>query len=213
MRLSPLFILPLLFTTWQTSFAATVDCSKIKTDAERLACFDNTSKQNEPSVSADAKGNKQKSKWHFFTSRDEWDDSVLYSNVLVTDEPIDTKESDSRYGQIIITCINSSMKVFLSAKKYSTGTQDLLKSHGDYEFVRYRIDKEQAKTIEMKLIDTRRALYIGSSEESIPFIKEMFGHDKMLVQIQDYEGKPLTMRFSINGLEEAIKPVRQKCNW
>ena len=213
MRLSPLFILPLLFTTWQTSFAATVDCSKIKTDAERLACFDSISKQNEPSVSADAKGNKQKSKWHFFTSRDEWDDSVWYSNVLVTDEPIDTKESDSRYGQIIITCINSSMEVFLSAKKYSTGTQDLLKSHGDYEFVRYRIDKEQAKTIEMKLIDTRRALYIGSSEESIPFIKEMFGHDKMLVQIQDYEGKPLTMRFSINGLQEAIKPVRQECKW
>ena len=213
MRLSLLFILPLLFTTWQTSFAATVDCSKIKTDAERLACFDSISKQNEPSVSADAKGNKQKSKWHFFTRRDEWDDSVWYSNVLFTDEPIDTKESDSKYGQILITCKNSSMAVFFSAKSYSTGTEDLLKSHGDYEFVRYRIDKEQAKTIEMKLIDTRIALYIGSSEQAISFIKEMFGHDKMLLEI-DRSGRGLTtLEFSINGLQEAIKPVRQECNW
>jgi len=38
MRLSLLFILPLLLTTWQTPFAATVDdCSKINTSDERLA--------------------------------------------------------------------------------------------------------------------------------------------------------------------------------
>ena len=214
MRLSLLFILPLLFTTWQTSFAATVDdCSKINTSDERLACFDSISKQNEPSVSADAKGNKQKSKWHFVTRRDEWDDSVSYINFLFTDEPIDTKESDSKYGQFLITCKNSSMAVFFSAKSYSTDTEDLLKSHGDYEFVRYRIDKEQAKTIEMKLIDTRIALYIGSSEQAISFIKEMFGHDKMLLEI-DRSGRGLTtLEFSIKGIEEAIKPLRKACNW
>jgi len=214
MRLSPLFILPLLLTTWHTSFAATVDdCSKIKTDDERLACFDNISKQNELSVS-----DEHKSQWNFSTFSSEWDDSVNYVIRLFSDNQIDKGVNDDKYGQIVIACSKPSMMVFFSATDLSTGTDDLLESHGsdsdgDYEFVRYRLDKEQAKRMRMKLPKSQETIGIGSSEKSIPFIKEMFGHDKMLVEIDRTERGLTTLEFSINGLEEAIKPLRKACKW
>ena len=206
MRLSLLFILPLLFTTWQTSFAATVDCSKIKTDAERLACFDNTSKPNKPPVSAETKGNGQKSEWEFFTNKSDWDDSVDYDIVLLSDNQVRANYGNHTFISIWISCRKSTMVMYFF-------TKGLLGGHGDRGTVRYRLDKEQASELEMELASTKHRLGLWSSEESIPFIKEMFGHDKMLVQIQDYGGEPLTMRFSIKGIEEAIKPVRKACKW
>ena len=208
MRLSLLFILPLLFTTWQTSFAATVDCSKIKTDAERLACFDNTSKPNESPVS-----DGQKSLWSLFTVPSKWDDSVRYGIRLVSDNQIDEGVNDNKYGKILIFCVAQNTGLFFTIADLSTNTNDLLASHGDVGFVRYRLDKEQAKTIEMDLGETERVIGFWSKEQSIPFIKEMFGHDKMLVELKRYNGTKETLEFSINGLQEAIKPVRQECNW
>ena len=206
MRLSLLFILPLLFTTWQTSFAATVDCSKIKTDAERLACFDNTSKPNEPPVSADAKGNEQKSKWEFHTEQSKMDDSTSYIIALFSDNQINEGEHGDEHGVILIGCKKLSTMVILS-------TGDLLETHGDVGSVRYRLDKEQAKTIEMKRDKSHRVIGLWSAEKSIPFIKEMFGRDKMLVELERYSGTTVTLEFSIKGIEEAIKPLRQECKW
>lgn len=208
MRLSPLFILPLLFTTWQTSFAATVDCSKIKTDAERLACFDNTSKPNESPVS-----DGQKSLWSLFTVPSKWDDSVRYGIRLVSDNQIDEGVNDNKYGKILIFCVAQNTGLFFTIADLSTNTNDLLASHGDVGFVRYRLDKEQAKTIEMDLGETERVIGFWSKEQSIPFIKEMFGHDKMLLAIDRSERGSTTLEFSIKGIEEAIKPLRKACNW
>lgn len=209
MRLSLLFILPLLFTTWQTSFAATVDdCSKIKTDAERLACFDNTSKPNESPVS-----DGQKSLWSLFTVPSKWDDSVSYGIRLVSDNQIDEGVNDNKYGTIVIFCVAQNTRLFFAITDLSTHTDDLLASHGDVGFVRYRLDKEQAKTIEMDLAESERFIGFWSKEQSIPFIKEMFGHDKMLVGLERYNGTKETLEFSINGLQEAIKPLGKACKW
>jgi len=208
MHLSRLFILPLLFTTWQTTLAATVDCSKIKTDAERLACFDNTSNQNESPVS-----DEQKSQWNFFTHHDEWNDSVHYGVNLLSDNQIDEGVNDNKYGLFTIVCLEPSMVVAFSATDLSTYTDDLLESHGEYGFVRYRLDKEQAKKMKMKLGKSQRTIGIGSSEQAISFIKEMFGHDKMLLEIDRSGRGPTTLEFSIKEIEEAIKPLRKACNW
>ena len=214
MRLSLLFILPLLLTTWHTSFAATVDdCSKINTSAERLACFDSISKQNEPPVSA-----KQESKWEHDIYQSEWDDSISPELILLSDNQLDKGVNDAKYGILQIVCLRKTMAVFVSVYDFSTDTLDFFEPHGlesgsDYEFVRYRLDKEQAKGMQMRLQKTRRALDLQPSEQSMPFIKEMFGHDKMLLEI-DRSGRGLTtLEFSINGLEEAIKPLRKACKW
>ena len=209
MRLSPLFILPLLFTTWQTTFAATVDdCSKINTSGERLACFDSISKQNKPPVRTE-----QKSKWYFFTDWSVWYHTITYNIRLLSDNQIDKGVNDNKHGVISILCVAQKTRLSLSINDLSTDSYKLLDAHGDDGFVRYQLDKEQPKRMKMTLTETRDLLYIGSPELVISFIKEMLGHDKMLVLVEGYKGNTEILEFSINGLEEAIKPVRQKCNW
>lgn len=77
----------------------------------------------------------------------------------------------------------------------------------------YRLDKEKAKTIPMEVSNGHKAIGLWSGSKSIPLIKEMFGHDKMIVQITPYQKGPVTMEFTIKGLEEAIKPLREACGW
>ena len=65
----------------------------------------------------------------------------------------------------------------------------------------------------MKLLKSRRDMGLESSEKSIRFIKEMFGHDKILVEIDRYGHGWTTLEFSINGLEETMKPLGKACKW
>ena len=207
MRLSLLFILPLLFTTWQTTFAATVDdCSKINTSGERLACFDAISKQNELPASEEIKGDEQKSKWVLETIQPEMNAGTMYTIIMIADHHIGRNHRHVGAGAILISCWKSSMSVF-----FLTGGP--LDEHNGRSFVRYQLDQEPTKTIEMSLQETQLSIGLWSSEQSIPFIKEMFGHDKMLVLLEGYKGNTETLEFPIKGLEEALKPLRKACNW
>jgi len=207
MRLSPIFILPLLFTTWQTAFSATIDdCSKITTDAERLACFDSVSKQNETSANTEAKSDEQKSGWDFYTEKSKMDDSISYTIKLTTDNRINGGGNDEKYGVIFIDC----SKIAMSIAFYAGGIVD---EYDGISRVRYRLDKEQAKIMDMTTIKPNYIVGLWNEEKSVPFIKEMFGHDKMLVEVSRYGRTSAEMEFSIKGLEEAIKPVRKACNW
>ena len=207
MRLSLFFFLPLLLTTWQTPFAATVDdCSKINTSDERLACFDNTSKPNKPPMSAETKGNEQKSKWEVYISTTVWDGNHDYDIFVFSDNKIPVHDGESRRASLSISCRRPNISVF-----FYTG--DLLGGFDELGFVMYQLDREQAKGLAMDLEDSNIALGFWSPEESIPFIREMFGHDNMLVEFQDYRGNTLTMKFPIRGLEETMKPLGKACKW
>lgn len=208
MRLSPLFTLSLLLTTWQTAFAVTTDdCSKIKTDAERLACFDNISKQNETSANAEAEGDGQKSKWKLNTTQSKMDDSTSYSLTALSDNKIDGGMDDSGYGAVMIGC----SKRLSTTITFTTG--DVLASDEGASTANYRLDKERAHIVPMLVTQTHDWVGLWTNEYSVPFIKKMFGHDKLLIEVNRYGRTPAILEFSLKGLEEAIKPIRQACNW
>ena len=198
MRLSPLFILPLLVTTWHTAFSATIeDCSKNKDDAERLACFDSIYKTDN-----DAKHDDSKKNWHLVE-----DDSVSYILIAISDEKVDETEGLGGYGSIGIACSKNTTRILFQA-----GSQ-YLSDTGNYSRVSYRLDKEKSDTISMDVSEDGDALGLWSGAVSIPLIKKMFSHEKMVVEITPYRETAVTMEFNIAGLEEEIKPLRQACNW
>ncbi|QHJ77040.1 MAG: hypothetical protein [Bacteriophage sp.] len=203
MRLSPLFILPLLVTTWQTAFAVTIDdCSKITTDAERLACFDSVYKTDN-----DTKHDDSKKNWHLVEDHSKLDDSVSYILIAISDEKVDETEGLGGYGSIGIACSKNTTRILFQA-----GNQ-YLSDTGKYSRVSYRLDKEKFEKISMDVSEDGDALGLWSGAVSIPLIKKMFSHEKMVVEITPYRKTPVTMEFSISGLEEAIKPLRQACKW
>ena len=206
MRLSPLFILPLLVTTWQTAFSATTDdCSKITTDTERLSCYDKIFKPDQKAADTEPQVDEEKKGWIISKETSKIDDSISYYLILFSDDFIGEREKE--HGAIAIACPKKTTTIIFDAG------ENYLVNDGDYDRVTYRLDKEKAKTIPMGVANGHKAIGLWSGAKSIPFIKEMFGHDKMVVQITPYQKAPVTMEFSISGLEEAIKPIRQECNW
>ncbi len=100
-------------------------------------------------------------------------------------------------------------------------TTSFILSHGDAFFadtagfgkVRFRLDDDRAFSRNMVERSDNQGLGLWSGRRSIPIIRDMFGHDRLLVEIQPYNESPRTFTFNISNLEDAVRPLREACNW
>ena len=81
--------------------------------------------------------------------------------------------------------------------------------YNDYGHVTYRIDHEPAETRGFSESTDNRALGLWSGGEAIPFIKSMFGRNNLITRFTPFSESPVTARFSIAGLEDAVAPLRE----
>lgn len=209
MRLSLVFFFLLTsFGFCQSVYAATgEDCAKNDNDAERLSCYDNIFRIEQKSTETEPQVDVEKKGWYVWKSQSKIDDSVSDLMMLLSDNIVNERAGKMGYGTIGIKCHQKTTTITFSAGELFLVDDD------DYGRVTYRLDKEKAKTKRMDVTTDNKALGLWSNSETIPFIKEMFGHDKMIVQITPYQETPATMEFTIKGLEEAIKPLRKACGW
>ena len=209
MRLSLVFFF--LFTSFgfcQSIYAATgEECAKNDNDAERLACYDNIFKSDQKAAKTEPQADEKEKGWYVWKSQSKIDDSVSDLIILLSDNLVNQRAGKLGYGTIGIKCHQKTTTITFSAGKIFLIDDD------DYGRVTYRLDKEKAKIKQMDVSNDNETLGLWSGSKSIPLIKEMFGHDKMIVQITPYRETPVTMEFTIKGLEEAIKPLREACGW
>ena len=199
-----LFLTALISVIWLGSaFAATgEDCAKNANNDERLACYDSIYKTNN-----DTKDEESKKNWVLVENRSKLDDSVSYVIMAISDEKVDETEGLGGYGNIGIVCSKNATRILFHVGSH------YLSDTGKYNRLTYRFDKEKPNTISMGVSEDGTALGLWSGSTSIPLIKKMFGHEKMVVEITPYRKTAVTMEFSISGLEEAIKPLRESCKW
>lgn len=207
MRLSLLLsIISFPFILCQSVYATTgEDCAKNNNDTERLTCYDSVFKTDQKIAETSLKTDEEEKGWVIEKETSKIDDSISYYLMLLSDEFID--ESENEHGAIAIACLQKTTKIIFDAG------ENYLDDGGTYGRVTYRLDKEKAETTPMAVSNGNKALGLWSGSKSIPLIKKMFGHDKMIVQITPYQKGPVTMEFTIKGLEEAIKPLREACGW
>ena len=79
--------------------------------------------------------------------------------------------------------------------------------------ITYRLDSEDAARHTFRESNDNQALGLWSGGQAIPFIKGMLGHDRMLIRATPFSDSTVTGEFNIAGLDEAIKPLREACNW
>ena len=85
----------------------------------------------------------------------------------------------------------------------------------DYQYgtVTYRLDKEKAQKIKMVESTSNKHLGLWGGRKSIPFVKRMFGHSSLLIEATPYGENSVLAKFDIRGIESAIVPLREACNW
>ena len=181
--------------------AAVKDCFEIKSDMDRLTCYDREAGFNPVVKLSDGKGN-----WRVREEISKIDDSQnVHLRLKSTEETNCRYESGSH--DIGISCRENETSIyFLFAGCFMSDVDG-----GDR--VTYRIDKQPASTIEMAISTNNMALGLWHGGRSIPLLKKLFGAKKLLIRAQPFSDSAVTGEYEISGLSEAIKPLRNACNW
>ena len=102
---------------------------------------------------------------------------------------------------LVIRCEKNKTEAFVIWDTYITDSDSTMT---------VRIDKEKAKKISGDPSSDSRAVFISNP---IKFIKILYGHNNIFVQITPFHGSPIIAEFDIAGIEEAIEPICKECGW
>ena len=82
-----------------------------------------------------------------------------------------------------------------------------------YGEVDYRIDDQAAGRWSMDSSTDNQALGLWNGSTAIPQIKRLFGGDRLVVRLTPFNESPLEFAFPISGVETAVAPLRNACQW
>lgn len=178
---------------------AAEECAGIQDSQRRLACYDS---EYRPATTVTTE-----SAWEVRRDVSPIDDSVLVFMAVLSSEPIPARFGRDDYATLHLRCHENTTSLILGfAGNHMT-------SHQQYGSVTLRLDDQPAQTRRMNESTNRRSLGLWRGGDSIPFIRSMFGHDVLTVRATPFGESPITTQFPITGLEEAIAPLREACNW
>lgn len=84
-------------------------------------------------------------------------------------------------------------------------------SYRDTMPVTTRLDSEKAQTLDWSLSTNNEATFFPGKD--YVFAKKMIDHSELIARTTPRGENPVTAYFDLDGLPEAIKPLREACNW
>lgn len=184
--------------------AAAPPCAMIDSPLDRLACYDKESGRT-PTVET---AKSQDSRW--ITSREKskmTDQDGLFLSVE-SKAPLHCRFGNDSTVTLMIRCMEGTTSVYIATHCHLASSD-----YNDYGHVRYRIDTKPAGLAKMNESTDHRALGLWSGPRAIPFIKQMLGSKELIAQFTPYGESPVSAEFPIDGIDEAIKPLREVCRW
>ncbi|MCF7486709.1 type VI secretion system-associated protein TagO [Vibrio sp. A2-1] len=178
-------------------------CAAETSSVQRLACFDSLSNRigvATPKVSVQ----KSSGKWKKQEEVSPLDDSTNIYIRVSGNETIPNRYNKLVTPELVIRC-----KENTTALSVWWGTYLGLNS----TYVTYRVDKLKPKKTKWSLSTKNEHIGKWSGSSSIPFIKQLLGKEKLLMQLTPYGENSVMTTFDISGIEEAIKPLRKQCKW
>lgn len=185
--------------------SAQTDCRSIEADLDRLACYDRESGRTPIATPVETD-----SQWRVRVEKSEMTDEENVYVSVDADEPVSCQQfSDPEKPTLVLRCQENTTSLIIA----TSGCHLVSSQYNDYGDVTYRIDDLSSRTRGFDESTSNRSLGLWSGGTSIPFIKSMFGHKELLTRFTPFNSNPVTARFQIGGLEEAIAPLREACGW
>ena len=197
-------LLPIIFTDFafaeSLSISTIGSCKSINDNEQRLACYDAAFEVNTSVVETNSK-----SKWVIIEDVSPIDDSKTVRLSLKSDSPI-----KSDFSQVIptlnIQCKERETDFYINFNIF-------LSTHDIKPIT--RIDSDKAVNgVEWSISTDYKALFYPGSQKKInEFIKTLKDKKKFFIQVTPFSKGSVNTTFDLTGLDEAIKPVREACNW
>lgn len=177
-------------------------CKSLTDSTQRLACYDKIfEKKTESSIDKNAMG-----KWFVQQGVSPVDDSKSVTIRLNADRPI-----NARYNLITphlyIRCKENVTELYIDFDTF-------LRSNDLTPIT--RIDSEKAvSNRRWNISNDHKAIFYPStrSKKTTDFIKDLIGKNKLFIQVTPYGESAVNTTFTLTGLDEAIKPLRETCGW
>jgi len=175
-------------------------CASISSITSRIICYDDLALSLNLGKSKD-ETTKSKGKWILNKKKSPIDDSLNVTLFVEANEPITDKYHKEQTPTLILRCSENTTNALINWGVFLGS---------DYTDVLIRLDKSKAKTSFWSISTNHEAIF---AIKNISFIKKLMKHDKLLTQITPYGENPVMSTFDIQGLKEAIKPLRKACGW
>lgn len=178
-------------------------CALKGSDKERLSCYDSLASKLGVSPPSSVKSSKIKNtgKWQISTATSQIDDSKNVNLWVMADDYIKSGYDEVR-PKLFVRCSENKTSAFI--------TWDLYLGL-DSTSMLTRLDSENAVTNSWSISTDNKAVFTKAND--VTYVKSLFGHDRLLVQITPYGANPVIAIFSITGLKEAVTPLRKACKW
>lgn len=195
-------LLGLTLCVWGSA-AFSSECLKIEPPLDRLACYDKEVGRT-PSVVA----TPTKSDWVVETETSKLTDDKNVFLYLTSKEPVSCKWKQGQKAFLTIRCREKTTAAILSTECHMSSSQ-----YDRYGEVDYRVDEAPAKVAKMEASTNNTSLGLWRGANAIPFVKQLLGGKVLIMRYTPYGDSAMTSEFNIVGLDEAIKPLREACNW
>ncbi|UXZ55808.1 type VI secretion protein [Halomonas sp. 7T] len=174
-------------------------CTDISNDQRRLACYD---AEYRPAIERE-----NVSEWNVSEQTSPIDDSKTVVLRTTAIEAIAGRFGRDSRPNLILRCHENKTVMYFGFEQHHMADIQ------GYGRVTLRVDQQNAVTRNMKASTDSKALGLWNGGQSIPVIRSMFDGDVLTVRATPFSESPITVQFPIAGLEEAISPLREACNW
>lgn len=193
-------LLTLSFSVYADMSKDMAKCAALSADAERLICYDSITEK----LGVDqlySTNTTEIGDWFISTDKSPIDDSVNVYLSIPSQEPVRSGYNTVR-PTLFIRCSENKTSIFINWGLYLGLESTRMLT---------RFDSNKATTKTWSISTDNKAVFVHGSD--IDFAKEMMNHNKLLTQITPYGESPVMATFTISGLSEAIKPLREACDW
>jgi type VI secretion system protein VasI len=180
------------------------ECAQLSNDLDRLACYDIASGRT-----PEAQDVETDTAWEVRTETSAFDDTTSVYMSVKSEEVLTCGRglNAARNTTLMLRCHENITAMFLSTDCH------LASGHGDYGNIDMRIDDNPAFKLAFSTSTNNRALGLWNNAYATVTIKRLIGADQLLMRFTPYAENAQTVTFPISGLEEAITPLREACNW
>lgn len=191
------------------------DCHAMSTNYIRLMCYDKKTGYSKPEadeleeqeitaalVPAIQKPEPQGKQWRYTDETSALDNRKdVWLNVTSKNTEGNAIGSPTR-ATLWVRCMENRTNLLIGFERYTTEDQS----------VKFRLDDGSIQTQWMEIMRSGDGIGIWSGSRAIPFIRNMFGKEEMVIAYNTYTG-PVEFSFDISGLSKRIEPLASACNW
>ncbi|MEM6539304.1 MAG: type VI secretion system-associated protein TagO [Pseudomonadota bacterium] len=83
----------------------------------------------------------------------------------------------------------------------------------DFGKLVYKVDNEAPVALQTEPSEDRFSLGVYDGTQASTLIETLFGSTNLLVTATSFTGRNMTASFAIDGVQDAVTPLRTLCNW